>query len=269
MPYPYGFLLRHRDARQRDLIRNGMPYVHEGILIQKFGYKEKGQPEFQPYMVELFGTTKQLPAPSMAAFRAALRDMSPLAPHPPLINQMVIKREMDLAVLGDEAVYYHVGSTVTVYIWLARLKRAVAGDRRTSLELTDRNYRHAYFSPIVHEILYYQAGRREETNGGELLEGGDVDYHTIELMKGYGFLRLVTAISPENRFALGRKPKQRTAEELTSSMDDAWIKLPAHRRTKPNLAEALGYSESGLNAAMRRLRINYKTWRKKIETIAK
>src|SRR4051794_15573243 len=176
MTYRYVFFLPQMDNRIRDLIRNGgMPNVTEGILIQHFGYKHKDQPQLQPHMVELLGTTEQLNRPSDAAFAVGRRDKSPLEPHPPLVQRITIEKEEDLLALGTRSVYYHVGSEAIVYIWLARLKRAVAGDRHTSLALTDRNFKHAHFSPVVHDRLYYQSGTKEETTGGELLKTDNVD----------------------------------------------------------------------------------------------
>jgi hypothetical protein len=244
-----------------------MPNVTEIIQIQHFGYKHKDKPYLQPHMVELLGTTEQLSRPSDAAFAVGRRDQSPLKPHPPLVQYITIEKDEDLLALGARSVYYHVGSEVIIYIWLARLKRAVAGDRNTSLALTDRNFRHARFSPVVHERLYYQSGTKEETTGGELLETDQVDFHTSELMKGYDLLRFATSITPENGFAIGKPPKYATAAELIAAMDTAWDRLAQELKHgqaigQPDMARALGYSPRGFTSAMGRLGVNYKTWNK-------
>jgi hypothetical protein len=268
MTYRFSFFLSMMDNRIRDLIHNGgMPNVTQAIQIQHFGYKHSDRPELQPYMVELLGIPEQVYAPSPAAFAVARRDGAPLKPHPPLVIPIEIKDEAALAYLGTRSVYYHVGSEVIVYIWLARLKRAVAGDRHTSLALTDRNFKHARFSPVVHERLYYQSGIKEETSGGELLKTDNVDFHTSELMKGYDLFRFATSVTPENGFAIGKPPKYATAAELLTAMNAAWDRLaqalkPGQAIGQPDMARALGYSPRGFTSAMGRLGVNYKTWYK-------
>lgn len=269
MKYPYTFFdSRIGDKRLRDLIRIGeMPHTTEVIIVRHFGYKHKDRPDLQPYLVELLGITEQVRAPTSAAFAIYRRDNnSELLPHPPLVQYLTIKKELDLNALGSRAVYYHVGSEVTVYIWLARLKRAVAGDGNTSLALTNRNYDYAKFSPVVHERLYYQSGMIEETNGGELLKGG-VAYHTIELMKGYDLFTFATSVKSKSEVAPGRKPTHETADELLADMDAAWDELtrelkPHEGITQPDIASKLGYSQRGYTEAMARLGVNYKTWRR-------